>query len=266
MIEHPGWTRTDEGRRRVVRTATGTWLARTGAEHGITLACIEGSEDDKPTVVATAPDQLPQGAPAELLRALAKLATVERLANPSLWDALTTAILRQVVRADQARKLYRAWCATYGVPAGAIGAATVPQAAKVADMPDAQFAAVGAKFHRAKLLAAAAAYLSDGARWTQLPAEQLVQALTQVPGIGPWTARAAAADFTGDFSVYPHADLAVRTWARKAAPGCTWHDGERAFEATWRSYAATAAQLSALTLFTLTWGSNDRPDHLPDTP
>lgn len=264
MIEHPAWMSTDAGCQRIVRTATGTWLVRAEALRGITLACIEGSEDDKPTVLAITPDQLPQGAPAELRSALAGLETVERLANPSLWDALTTAILRQVVRAGQARKLYRDWCATHGAPAG--GGATVPEPQTVLALRDKEFAAVGAKFHCAKLKAAAAAYLDHGPRWSQMSADDLVDALQQVPGIGPWTARAAAADFTGDFSVYPHGDLAVRTWASKAAPDCTWREGERAFAAAWRSYAATAAQLSALTLFTLTWGSNDRTDHLPDTP
>ncbi|MFJ8731235.1 hypothetical protein [Streptomyces bauhiniae] len=39
----------------------------------------------------------------------------------------------------------------------------------------------------------------------------MATALTGIPRIGPWTA--AAADYTGDFSVYPHDDLAVRTWA-----------------------------------------------------
>jgi hypothetical protein len=50
----------------------------------------------------------------QLRAALGRLGAVGRVRNPSLWDALVTAIIRQVIRAGQARKLYRVFCDAYG--------------------------------------------------------------------------------------------------------------------------------------------------------
>jgi DNA-3-methyladenine glycosylase II len=52
----------------------------------------------------------------ELARALGSLGRVARFRNPSLWDAVGTAIIRQVVRAAQAQAQYRALCAAHGTP------------------------------------------------------------------------------------------------------------------------------------------------------
>jgi hypothetical protein len=52
----------------------------------------------------------------ELGPALGSLGAVARFANPSLWDAIGTAIIRQVVRAAQARAQYQALCAAHGTP------------------------------------------------------------------------------------------------------------------------------------------------------
>ncbi|MFD5558584.1 hypothetical protein ACFWIA_32725 [Streptomyces sp. NPDC127068] len=86
----------------------------------------------------------------------------------------------------------------------------------------------------------------------------MVKALQEVSGIGPWTAACAAADFTGDYSVYPHGDLAVRTWARKAAPTALLPDDPREFETAWGRWAPDRPQLHALTTHTLAWGIHAR--------
>ncbi|MBB0228544.1 hypothetical protein FOE67_03220 [Streptomyces calidiresistens] len=184
--------------------------------------------------------------------------------NPWLWDAITTAILRQVVRAEQARKVYRRWCATHGrtlrTPAGALSLA--PDPVTVLALTDEAFATTGTKFHRTALRAAASAYMLRHEEWEQLPADDLVKVLEEVERIGPWTASAAAADYTGDFSVYPHGDLAVRTWAHRAAPDLTLPEGDRAFAAQWRRWADNDRnRLHTLTLFTLTWGNHARTTH-----
>ncbi|MFI9060075.1 hypothetical protein ACIGXQ_37050 [Streptomyces anulatus] len=129
------------------------------------------------------------------------------------------------MRAAQARHLYRTWCRTYGTaahtPAGQLHVAPAPD--RVLELDDDEFATVGVKFHRTALRAGAAAYLEHGECWRSRPAADLVPALISVPRIGPWTAAAAACDFTH----YPHADLAVRTWAARIAPDHPWRRPRR---------------------------------------
>ncbi|MFE9454041.1 hypothetical protein [Streptomyces sp. NPDC006739] len=260
--DHPAWqTYADGSRARAVRTATGIWTVIHDGD-GLHMACVDGTEDDKPQFVATDPTHLPAAAPAALREGLAGLGVTQRLANPWLWDAITTAILRQVVRADQARKVYRTWCSTYGTtvegPHGALAVAPAPAA--VLALADEQFAAVGAKFHRTALTAAATHYEQHHSPWQHMEAGALAAALTRIPRIGPWTAAAAAADYTGDFHVYPHDDLAVRTWAAKIAPTYAWPGKkDKAFGPLWTGWAGNdRTALHTLTLATLTWGAHTR--------
>ncbi|MFI0192867.1 hypothetical protein ACH4PW_35690 [Streptomyces sp. NPDC017082] len=260
--DHPAWHGHDDGTSaRAVRTASGVWvLARD--HQGLRIDCVAGAEDVKPAVLNTDPAHLPPATPQALRAGLVRLGVTQRLANPWLWDAITTAILRQVVRAEQARRLYRTWCARYGtVVDGPFGElAVAPSPAEVLSLADESFAAVGAKFHRTALRAAAEHYERQHEWWEQAAPADLVVALTAVPRIGPWTARAAAADYTGDFSVYPHDDLAVRTWAAQIAPSHPWPDRtDKSFGPLWTGWAGTdRTALHTLTLTTLTWGSHAR--------
>ncbi len=263
--DHPAWQQTPDGTwQRPLRTSSGLWLARLGTS-GLNLACADGTEDDKPVIVVTDPGDLPDTVPPALLATLRGLGPSARIANPWLWDAITTAILRQVVRADQARKLYRTWCATHGTQLpGTDGVAVAPDPDTVLVLTDEQFTAVGTKFHRTALRAAATAYLANADAWHRMPAADLANALLTVERIGPWTASAAAADYTGDFTVYPHADLAVRTWAAKIAPDHPWpiadkpKKTEALFGAHWHQLADSGRHLHTLTLSTLTWGAHAR--------
>ncbi|MGW0844171.1 hypothetical protein ACWD26_29345 [Streptomyces sp. NPDC002787] len=262
--DHPAWHAHEDGTHaRAVRTASGIWTL-TFNGRGLHLECVHGTEDVKPQLITTDPACLPDAVPAALRSALNALGATQRLANPWLWDAITTAVLRQVVRAGQARKLYRDWCRTFGTtvqgPFGELAVAPAP--AKVLALPDEEFAGVGAKFHRTALQAAATYYERHHSTWEGLDAADLVTALKSIPRIGPWTAAAAASDYTGDFSIYPHDDLAVRTWAAKAAPEHNWPDKkDKAFGPLWTGWAGTdRTALHTLTLSTLTWGSHARAD------
>lgn len=272
LTEHPAWHPASDGEvARVIEHQGTVWLAvwNRRNEH-LSLRPLTGAPDERqPPVAYTSPIELP-AAPEEavlLLDELVRLGTVARLTNPSLWDAIVTAILRQVITAKQARKRHHLFYAAYGrnftTPAGQL--ALVPDPETVLSLSDDGFAAVGAKFNRTALRSAADAYLGRGEHWATLGPEDLIKELDEVPRIGPWTAAAAAADFTGDFSVYPHGDFAVRTWAGKAAPDLDFPGSDREFEALWRRWAPTRAQLHALTLFTLTWGSNHRNGHRQST-
>lgn len=260
--DHPAWHSYDNGTHaRAVRTASGIWVLAHDNQ-GLHVTCVHGTEDVKPTFFTTDPADLPPATPAALRTGLDELGVAQRLANPSLWDAITTAILRQVVRAGQARKLYRTWCRTYGTPVdspfGELSVAPLPT--QVLDLDESGFAKVGAKFHRTALQAAAEHYEKHADTWDLANAGDLAAALTTIPRIGPWTARAAAADFTGDFSTYPHDDLAVRTWAAQIAPDYPWPDKtDKAFGPLWSSWAGPdRTALHTLTLATLTWGAHAR--------
>ncbi|MEH0576812.1 MULTISPECIES: hypothetical protein [Streptomyces] len=260
--DHPAWHSYDNGARaRAVRAGSGLWVMSHDT-YGLRVDCVNGSEDFKPSFVVTDPADLPAAAPSALRDGLVELGVSQRLANPWLWDAITTAILRQVVRADQARKLYRTWCKTYGTPVdGPFGPlAVAPTHTRVLELPDSSFAVVGAKFHRTALRAAAEHYERHHDAWRHADAGDLVVALSNIPRIGPWTARAAAADFTGDFSAYPHDDLAVRTWAAQIAPAYPWPDKkDKSFGPLWTGWAdEDRTALHTLTLATLTWGAHAR--------
>ncbi|MEV6674469.1 hypothetical protein [Streptomyces sp. NPDC051162] len=259
ITDHPAWTpHADSSTTRAVLVRDAAWSARWSGTD-LALLPLDKTVDAPPRINRTPANDVPTTAPAPLHDALTALGTVVRLPNPSLWDAITTAILRQVVRAAQARALYLRWCAAHGTRDTPHGPVTLTPAPDVAlSLPDDAFRRVGAAFHRTALQAAAAAYQQHGDNWAGLGADDLVKALDAIPRVGPWTASAAAADYTGDFAVYPHGDLAVRTWARRAAPDAPLPDGERAFAAAWQRCAPDRPQLHALTLFTLAWGTHAR--------
>ncbi|MYW67165.1 hypothetical protein GTY65_24300 [Streptomyces sp. SID8379] len=261
--DHPAWHETENGRARAVRAGSGVWVVTLDRD-GLHTKCVHGAEDEKPEFVATDPAALPAKAPSALRDGLTALGVTRRLANPWLWDAITTAILRQVVRADQARKLYRKWCEQYGTTVeGPHGTLTVaPTHEQVLELSDDQFEDIGAKFHRSALQAAASLYAGHYRQWQHMDAADLVEALVSIPRIGPWTAAAAACDYTGDFAIYPHDDLAVRTWAAQIATAYPWPDKkDKGFGPLWTGWAgADRTALHTLTLSTLTWGSHARAD------
>lgn len=246
MLDHPGWDTTGVSPTRAMRTPDGVWLLTASGE-----ARLLAGSGDAPPVDVYDPAMLNGAAlPPRLADALAALGPVRRWRNTDLWDALATAIIRQVIRAGQARRIHHAFRAAAGDPAGATGLMPTPE--RVVSMTAEEFGALGMAFKRRPLQAAAAAYLDHYAEWAQLPADVLVKALQAVPRIGPWTAGAAVADHTGDYSLYPYADLAVRTWAATADPHTAWPADEPGFAAKWRTLAGP--HLSTLTALTLAWG------------
>ncbi|MFF3174743.1 hypothetical protein ACFVQ0_19230 [Streptomyces sp. NPDC057900] len=261
MTEHPSWHLAEDGSaHRAVRYDGAPWYVRWDGA-GLTSLPLGGADRPPPPVRSTTPAGLPSTPAAGPLNArLRKLGTVVRLANPSLWDAVATAVLRQVVQAAQARKVHRNLSAAHGehVATDAGPLALVPAPETVIGLSDERFREVGALFFAPKLRSAARAYLECHSHWLTLDGEQLAKELVTVDGIGPWTAAAATADFTGDLSHYPYGDLAVRTWARAAAPELELPRKEAEFSALWRSWAPERDTLHTLTLFTLTWGSHAR--------
>ncbi|MGI5285223.1 hypothetical protein ACQEVF_18070 [Nonomuraea polychroma] len=260
MLDHPGWELLPQPTR-ALRTPTGTWLIR-ATEH-YTPVLLGGGGTAPHLDIYDPADLRDISLPAGLAGALDALGPVRRLRNTDLWDALVTAIIRQVIRAGQARTMYRALLNAEGPRAGTICLA--PVAEQILAMPEQSFNMLGMAFKRRPLQAAADAYLRHHDEWAAMPGDALVKALQAVPRIGPWTAGAAVADHTGDFSIYPYGDLAVRTWAARADPASAWPDDETTFAALWRELAGP--HLSTLTALTLAWGDQHvrKPPAHPDT-
>ena len=255
MTEHPAWLPAAACRQRVLvvpdggrwlATVRGGTLALDGLAHGAAKPVLD---------VFTHSDGVLREVP-ELATALAKLGSVVRFRNADLWDAIGTAIIRQVIRATQSKKLYRAFCEAYGerveLPYGGMYA-LFPTPEIVLSLSDEQFASTGMAFKRSALRNAATAYLEQGVKWRELSPGDLTDELQSVSRIGPWTAHAAVADWSNVWSLYPYADLAVRAWATRAAPSHDWPSDEPTFGRVWRALAGE--HLSSLTLLTLAWGS-----------
>ena len=254
MTDHPAWT--PDGAPALTRAlpvgGRGHALARTDGS-SVDWCCPDAAAAGPEPGVFALPASAAENVP-ELAGALGSLGTVARFRNPSLWDAIGTAIIRQVVRAAQAQAQYRALCAAHGTPVrcGMMAGWLFPSPQALLALGDAQFAAVGLAFKRGALRAAAAEYLEHGSAWAAMPAAALVPELLGVRRIGPWTAGAAVADFANDFVAYPCGDLAVRTWAARATPSAPWPGDEPGFDRRWRQIAGP--YLADLTLLTLAWG------------
>lgn len=257
ITEHAAWRITERGRHRVFALPDGgQWLVRVSGSEVLSCPLVASTGEPRFDVFALPRPGMARREAPELSSALAALGTVARFRTSDLWEAIATAIIRQVVRAAQAKRLYRDFCQAHGQRVTHLngeGYALFPAAETVLGLHDEQFASIGLTLKRRPLRAAAEAYLKHEAHWRDLPPAVLVQELQHIPRIGPWTAGAAAADYSNDFTYYPYADLAVRTWAKRAAPSYPWPDSEQAFGRLWQRLAGD--QLATLTLLTLAWGS-----------
>lgn len=256
MIDHPSWLSAVGGTAyRAVRSGSSVWaLSCTPAGSGgyRTAAHRVTGAHDAPVVDVI--DPVTVTGPKAMVTRWQELGTVARWRNPDLWDALATSIVRQVIRAGQARKLYRAFCQSHGepitTPLGQAWLFPIPET--VLTLPDAEFTRLGMAFKLRPLRAAAEACLEFGAKWGELDPTTLVGEVQNVPRIGPWTAGATIADLTNNYALYPFADLAVRTWAKHLAPQRSWPETEPEFARVWAGLAGD--QLSDWTLLTLAWG------------
>jgi DNA-3-methyladenine glycosylase II len=257
ITEHAAWRSTERGRYRVFPIpGGGQWLVRVNGGEVLSCPLVASSGEPRFDVFALAGPVVAGREAPELSSALAALGTIARFRTPDLWEAIATAIIRQVVRAAQAKRLYRNFCQAYGqriTHLNGEGYALFPAPEIVLGLHDEQFASTGLTFKRRPLRAAAETYLQHGTHWRDLPPDVLVRELQRIPRIGSWTAGAAVADYSNDFTCYPYADLAVRTWAKRAAPFYPWPDSEQAFARLWQRLAGD--QLATLTLLTLAWGS-----------
>ncbi|MFC5246503.1 hypothetical protein [Streptomyces nigrescens] len=261
ITDHLGWGEAAAGEPvRLVEHNGAAWVAL-WADECLIMRPTGSGHMDAPPVAYTSPIRLPYDDEMQpLVDELMRLGTVQRLTNPSLWDAITTALLRQATPGERAHTTHRVYCATYGRTLDTFAGplSLVPSPERVLTVSDGGFAAVGAATAREALRSAAEAYLVHAEQWQHTPPEALVQCLADVRGIDAAAAAVAVADFTSDYSIYPHGDLALRTCASRAAPALSLPSTDREFEALWRRWAPDPLALHTLTLFTLTWGNHAR--------
>lgn len=261
MLDHPGWQRVEESKWiRPMRHGLGSSLVQAKRESGgIRFSCSSVS----PLSVCELPivadvvesNTIPEAHP--LAEALTSLGKVVRVRNSDPWDALLTSIIRQVIRASHATRLYRQLCRAYGEEVG-FGSSTYwmsPRPEVLLAMTDTDFKRLGLTFKAGVLRFAAEYCLENGCSWgSALPLNipNSKSELQSIPRIGPWTAGATIADLTNDFTAYPVGDLAVRTWAKTIYPSFEWPTRENEFEDLWRRMAKS--RLSEVTMLTLAWG------------
>ncbi len=255
MTDHPSWLSAGSTYYRAVRSGDAVWAliaepSGTGCwQTSVNLVSGHGRQP-----VADVFDPASLTGTDGLIEPLRVAGTVARWRNPDIWDALATSIIRQVIRAGQARKLYREFSRVHGemvsTPAGETW--LFPTPTTVLELPEEEYSRLGLAFKWPPLQAAAQAYLNQRQVWADLDASTLLTAVQSVHRIGPWSAGATVADLTNDYSLYPFADLAVRTWAKRIAPERIWPDKEPEFAALWQQLSQD--QLSEWTALTLAWG------------
>ncbi|SKI12414.1 DNA glycosylase family protein [Mycobacteroides abscessus] len=256
MTDHPSWQIANDAAVRCVRSDNSIWMitceSTPGGRQRVGYQQLCG---DGPPPQWTKFDCRRLGGESALGREMRAMKTVVRWRNADLWDALATSIIRQVIRAAHARRLYWAACQEFGTvfPTGHGEIALFPDPQTILGLADGELNRTGLSFKKAALRAAAQAYLDSAERWKALPPKELVDALTAVHRVGEWTARATVADYSNDFSLYPYGDLAVRTWVAAMDGDTPWPTTDAAFAATWENLAAT--ELSTWTVSTLAFGA-----------
>jgi DNA-3-methyladenine glycosylase II len=164
-------------------------------------------------------DVAPFFALARRLPALAPVLPFARGLRPprfaSLHEAFASVILFQQVSLVSAVATLRR-LVTSLAPEVHIGGAALrpfPSAETLAGAPDALLRAAGLSGAKARALRAACALVASGAlrdeALAKLPSPALVEALRELPGVGPWTANLLALRYFGRLDVFPPGDVAA---------------------------------------------------------
>lgn len=133
----------------------------------------------------------------------------------SLHEAFASVILFQQVSLASAVSTLRRLVAALApeVRAGGAVLRPFPSAEKLAGAPERLLREAGLSGAKARALRAAAALVASGAlrdeALARLPSPALVEALRELPGVGPWTASLLALRYFGRLDVFPPGDVAA---------------------------------------------------------
>jgi AraC family transcriptional regulator of adaptative response / DNA-3-methyladenine glycosylase II len=171
---------------------------------------------------------------------------------PGAWDPFelsVRAILGQQVSVRGATTLAGRLVAEFGRPLPAsFGAGLTHLYPRPADLAEADLARIGLPGARAETIRALSRAVAGGTlRFGEMKElDEIVSALTAVPGIGDWTAHYIAMRAFGEPDAFPASDLGLRhALGRKGKPASA-REVMRRSEAwkPWRSYAAIALWMS----------------------
>jgi AraC family transcriptional regulator of adaptative response / DNA-3-methyladenine glycosylase II len=221
-------------------------VARAGERH-LTLTLARRGEVDLFAVAGRVRRLFDLDAdPIAIAAHLGSIAKIPGLRVPGAWDGFemaVRAILGQQVTVKGATTLAGRLVERFGErladPEGAL-THRFPSAARLAS---ADLASIGLPAARAASIRALAAAVAKGALDLSAPAglEPMVEALTAIPGVGPWTAHYIAMRAGREPDAFPASDLVLR---KHAAPAGAPPLAPRALEARaeawrpWRAYAA----------------------------
>lgn len=253
MVDSPSWVQRDQHAERVLTHGNAVYTVRAAFDHDA------GHWRLRPGLPAAARAQLASFSSADLAEStptpirqnLARLDGLQRLGAGSYWEALGTAVIRQVIRAGQARRVWHRLAAALTHREEAMGA--FPTAERFLAASDAHLAESGLGFKIRTLRTVAEACQSEQRRWDRLDPIELHDAWLSLPGIGPWSAGAAIADLRNAWQLYPHDDLAVRTWATRAFPELAIPAAAGPFLRYWTEWGGPA--VGTLTVLTLGWSA-----------
>lgn len=235
MTDHPGWRSSAEGSTRCFVNAQGPFQVTVFPDGNYVAP-------GAPTPEVLFDQHTPRCASLHIPKNL----QVYRWKTRDLWEGLAAGIVRQVIRAGQARSLYQSASDRWGEELFP-GWKTFPSPAKIISLSTADLKDGGLAFQAPKLRAAAEWVLAQ--KRGDVEAATLNQELTHVPGIGEWTRRVVLADITNDFSWYPYDDMAVRKRAQQLWPEKNFSSQADLFASQWEQL--TGPQLGPLTAFTL---------------
>src|SRR5260370_15768195 len=115
ITEHAAWRITQRDRYRVFVLPDGEqWLIRANGRELLSLPLVASSGEPRFDAFTLLRSEVATTEAPELFSAFAALCTVARFRTSDLWEAIAAAIIRQVVRAAQAKRLYRDFCQAYG--------------------------------------------------------------------------------------------------------------------------------------------------------
>ena len=246
LLDHPGWFKDDNGRVRRAFRSGGE--IRTAVCDSINIAFDPVRTTDAMRSLVDRFDlrMLPEFF--RTARPTKEGRCVLRLRNPDLWDALLVPIFRQRRRADEAARLYRRFCLNHGsfIDTKAGLALLSPTSETVITLADEAFVKLKIRDRRQPLRSVAEAYLKHSVDWEKLSPAKLFTELQTVSYVGVWTAGAAVADITNNYSFYPiPIDIAYRRWNDLHAANLA-DIPEQRFAEEWA--ALTFEQLSMLTV------------------
>ena len=254
MVDSPSWLHRDTlCRERVLTHGSTTYTVR--AAYDLTAGYWQLQPEVADVVQARLASfsiaELGEAAPPSIRQNLAKLDGLQRLDAGAAWEALGTAVIRQVIRAGQARKVWHQLAVVLAKPDDPIG--RFPSAERFLAASEPELAQAGLGFKIRTLRTVAEACQSEQHRWDRLDPIELHDDWLAVPGIGPWSAGAAIADLRNAWQLYPHDDLAVRTWATRAFPELHIPTDRQPFLRLWNDWAGGAP--GTLTVLTLGWSA-----------